>query len=156
MKVIKLLCVFVICLLFVGFRAGASWLRSGFNHYKIEEIEKLNQPENVEKMWKLTYNDSKKPVTVTKRTNSNCIFYVISTDFFEVCYACTAKGFGIGTVKKAWSCVPVEINQAVLNAEELKRQKVIVPEEIDEEKALELIANYLPELLREEYTHLLI
>ena len=155
MKAIKALNVFVICFLFVNFQTNASGLRVGFSDYKIEAVDNLNPAKNVEKAWNLTYNDSNKPVTVVKRINSDGVYYVVNTEFFEVCYACTSKGFGVGTVKKSWSCVPYEINHVVLNPVELKRQKLITPGKIDDEKALGLIASYLPYLLNDEYTHLL-
>jgi len=58
-------------------------------------------------------------------------------------------------VKKSWSSVPLEICSAVLNAEEMKKQGIITPNGVDDEKALGLIASYLPQLLNENYTHLL-
>lgn len=155
MKAIKTISVILTCLLLVSFQNNAANLKGGSNDYKIEEVDNPGQLKNAEKVWNLTYDGSDRPVTVVKRKNSDCVFYVVNTDFFEVCYACTPKGFGVGTVKKSWSSVPFQINQAVLNPDGMKKQKVIVPEKVSDEKALGLIASYLPELLNDEYKHLL-
>jgi hypothetical protein len=155
MKAFKALTVLVLCLLVASFQASASGLRSGFNDYKIEAVDDFVPGNNVEKVWNLTYNNSDKPVVVEKRKSSDGVYYVVTNEFFEVCYSCTSKGFGARTVKNAWSCVPREINDVVLNQEELKNQKVILPSKVDDEKALGLIASYLPNLLNEGYTHLL-
>lgn len=155
MKMLKTLSVFAMCLFFVSFQTTATGLRAGFSDYKIEEANDLVQESRVEKAWTLTYNDSDNAVKVFKRKNAENVYYVVNCDYFEVCYACTSKGFGAGIVKNAWSCVPAEINGAVINADELKKQKIILPAKVDDEKALGLIASYLPDLLNENYTHLL-
>jgi hypothetical protein len=143
------------CFLFVSVNAIASGYRSGFNDYQIEAVENLNLGKSIDKVWSLTYNGSEKPVTVLKRTTSDGFAYVVNNPFFEVSYTTTAKGFGVKTVKRSWSSVPREICSAVLNAEEMKKQEIITPNQVDDEKALGLIANYLPQLLNENYTHLL-
>jgi hypothetical protein len=37
----------------------------------------------------------------------------------------------------------------------MKNQQIITPNKVDDEKALGLIASYLPDLLNDGYTHLL-
>ncbi len=80
---------------------------------------------------------------------------MVRNDFFEVCYAITSKGFGAKKVRTSWSTVPRQINSVVLNKEQLKRQEVISPNKVNDETALGLIANFLPDLINDEYTHLL-
>ncbi len=155
MKKLKMLSVFVICFLAVSVSVNATGFRTGFNDYAIEEVENLNLGKSVEKVWNLTYNSSGKPVTVVKRNTSDGAVYIVNSKFFEVCYASTSKGFGTKTVKKSWSSVPAQINDVVVNPEEWKKQQVITPQKVDDDKALGLIASYLPNLLNENYTHLL-
>jgi len=89
MKKLKALSVFVVCLLFVSFQSSATGVQNSMNDYKIEEVDNLIPGKDVAKAWTLTYNDSQTPVNVMKRVKSDCIYYVVNTEFFEVCYKCT-------------------------------------------------------------------
>jgi hypothetical protein len=155
MKKLKVFTLVVVCFFIVSAQAGAVGFRTGFNNYQITEVDNLNLGKSVEKVWNLTYEGSQNPITVVKRHTGEGTVYIVNSKFFEVCYASTSKGFGTRTVKKAWSSVPGQINGAVINAEELKKQQILTPQKVDDEKALGLIASYLPNLLNEEYTHLL-
>jgi hypothetical protein len=155
MKKLKVFTIVVVCFIFVSVQAGAVGFRTGFNNYQITEVNNLDIAKSVDKVWNLTYEGSQNPITVMKRHTGESTVYIVSSEFFEVCYASTSKGFGTRTVKKAWSSVPGQINGAVINAEELKKQQILTPQKVDDEKALGLIASYLPNLLNEEYTHLL-
>lgn len=155
MKKFKMFSVLTVCFLFVLTVAQATGYRSEFNEYEIKAVENLNLGKNVEKVWNLTYNGSSNPVTVVKRNTPEGSVYLVNSKFFEVCYASTSKGFGTRAVKRAWSNVPYQINDVVINTEEVKKQQIITPGKVDDEKALGLIASYLPGLLNDEYTHLL-
>ena len=48
-----------------------------------------------------------------------------------------------------------KISRAVISREEMKRQQIITPNRVDDERALGLIASYLPDLVNDGYTHLL-
>jgi hypothetical protein len=155
MKKLMMFNVLVACFLVVSFAVHATGYRTEFSDYEIKAVENLNPGKNVEKVWNLTYNGSDKSVTVVKRKTSEGAFYLVNSKFFEVGYASTSKGFGTRAIKRAWSSVPYQINEVVINPEQLKKQTVITPGKVDDEKALGLIASYLPELLNDEYTHLL-
>jgi hypothetical protein len=155
MKKLKVLVVLFMCVFIVSVSAEAADIRKGFNKYEIAAVENLNMGMNVEKAWSLKYEGSENGVTVVKRTTSEGCAYIVSSRYFEVCYVSSAKGFGTKSVKKSWSTVPAQINTAVLNAEELKKQAVITQNKVDDEKALGLIASYLPSLLNDNYIHLL-
>jgi predicted metal-dependent enzyme (double-stranded beta helix superfamily) len=155
MRKMRIIIAASVCFLFVSVIATASGYRTGFNDYQIEAVENVNLGKDIDKVWNLSYNGSDKPVTVVKRNTSDGVAYVVNNPFFEVCYTNSAKGFGVKTVKRAWSSVPREICSVVLNADEMKKQGIITPNRVDDEQALGLIANYLPELLNENYTHLL-
>lgn len=155
MKKFKMFTVLAVCFLFVSVSVQATGYRNEFKDYEIKTVENLNLGKNVEKVWNLTYNGSSNPVTVVKRNTSEGSFYLVNSKFFEVCYASTSKGFGTRVMKRAWSSVPYQINDVVINSAEVKNQQIITPEKVDDEKALGLIASYLPGLLNDEYTHLL-
>jgi len=155
MKNYKVLSLFFVLMLTATLTINATGYRNGFNDYKIETINYTDTEKNVDKMWNLTYNDSNKPVTVMKRHLGKDIFYIINSQHFEVCYACTTKGFGTSLMKNMWSSVPVQINAAVLNANEFKNQRIITPKKVNDEEALGLIADYLPNLINDEYIHVL-
>ena len=154
MKKLKVATLFVLCAFIASTYANATGLRSELNDYKIEEIN-ANLAEGMEKVWKLTYNGGEKPVTVVKRDLPNGCAYVVNSDFFEVCYASTPKGFGTRTIKRSWSTVPMQISEAVINQNEIKKQQIILPGQVDDETALGLIASFLPHLLNDDYKHLL-
>jgi hypothetical protein len=155
MKKLKVLLLLFVCVLFLTMQAEAADIRKGFNKYEIAEVENLNMGLNVEKAWNLKYEGSENGVVVVKRTTSDGCAYVVSSRFFEICYISSDKGFGTKAVKKSWSTVPSQINNAVLNADELKKQAVITQTKPDDEKALGLIASFLPSLINDNYIHLL-
>jgi hypothetical protein len=155
MKNLKVLVVLLICVFISSVRAEAAGIRKGFNKYEIAAIENLNMGINVEKAWNLKYEGSENGVVVVKRSTPDGCAYIVSSRFFEVCYLSTSKGFGTRSVKKSWSTVPTQINSAVLNVDELKKQAVITQGKVDDEKALGLIASFLPSLINDSYIHLL-
>ncbi|SHF01435.1 hypothetical protein SAMN05444274_103252 [Mariniphaga anaerophila] len=146
---------FVVCFLVASFSVNASGYTTELLEYEITAVDNLNLGKSVAKVWNLTYSEGGKSVTVIKRNTSEGAVYVVNSDFFEVCYASTTKGFGTRTMKKSWSKVPFQINDVVINSDEVKKQQIITPEKVDDKKALGLIASYLPVLLNEQYTHLL-
>lgn len=155
MKKFKVITVFVVCFFIASAYAGAVETNKGIRNYEIESVENVQMGKSVEKVWTLTYEKSENPVTVIKRSTLDGTYYVVNSKYFEVCYLASSNGFGTRLVKKAWSNVPRQINYAVLNAEEIKRQQTLTPYKVDDEIALGLIASYLPGLLNEQYEHLL-
>lgn len=151
----KLVTLSVIFVMLVSLTAQASGTRSEFNSYEIESLEDLYMGKKIAAIWTLSYSSDENPVTVVKRNTIEGAEYVVHSRFFEVCYASTNKGFGTKEVRKAWRNVPKKISSAVLSTEEMKRQEIITPNQVDDERALGLIASYLPDLLNSGYTHLL-
>jgi hypothetical protein len=155
MKRAKLFAASLICMLISISVSQANVYRNGFNDYKIETVENIDLSKDIDKIWNLTYNESDKTVTVVKRHVGDDVFYIVNSKHFEVCYACTTKGFGTSLMKKGWSHVPVQINNAVLNASEFSNQRIITPVKVNDEKALGLIAAYLPNLINDHYLHVI-
>lgn len=155
MKNLRLVSVFAVCLLVLSVSVNASGYRTDFKNYEIESVDDLNFGKSVDKVWTLTYNSSGKPVTVVKHKTVEGAEYVVHSKFFEVSYAATADGFGARNVRNSWRSVPRQINDVVLDTDQMKRQEVITPNKVDDEKALGLIASFLPELINDNYTHVL-
>jgi len=155
MKKLNLLSVIAICLLVVSVSANATGLRTEFKEYEISTVDDLYVGKKVDAIWTLSYSANEVPVTVVKRSTMDGVEYVVHSKFFEVSYASTANGFGTKEVRKSWSNVPKKISKAVISQEEMKKQQIITPNKVDDEKALGLIASYLPDLINDGYTHLL-
>lgn len=157
MKKLNLVTVLAAAFLLVSVVASASGTgtRAAFNAYEIEEIDNLYMGKSVKALWTLSYSVNEEPVTVVKRKTSVGFEYVVHSKHFEVSYAATSKGFGVKETRKSWSNVPRKITHAVLSQEQMARQEIITPNKVDDEKALGLIASYLPDLVNDGYTHLL-
>ncbi|MFW6370482.1 MAG: hypothetical protein ACOC10_04675 [Bacteroidota bacterium] len=155
MKNLKVISVFIACFFIATVYVSAVETSKKIRNYEIEAVENIQLGENAEKVWNLTYEGSENSILVTKRSNLDGTFYIVNSEYFEVSYLASSKGFGVRPVKKAWSNVPRQINSVILNTEELKRQKTLTPGNVDDEKALGLIASYLPDLINDQYVHLL-
>lgn len=155
MKKVNLLSVLVLAILLVSASASATGLRTQFNSFEIEEVDNLYMGKSVKALWTVSYSAEEDPVTVVKRKTLEGVEYVVHSKHFQVSYASTHEGFGAKETRRAWSDVPKRISRAVINNEELERQRIITPNEVDDEKALGLIASFLPDLINDGYTHLL-
>src|SRR5690554_4021735 len=155
MKMLKLVPVFAAMILTINMHSLAAKVGNEILNYEIEAIENINLGKDVSKVWNLTYEGSENPITVIKRQTTDGSAFIARSHFFEVCYMSGPSGFGAKTVKRAWSNVPNQINSVVLNSKELKKQQIISPSQVDDEKALGLIASFLPNLINEQYQHLL-
>ncbi len=155
MKKLNVFASVLICLVLVSGSIFATGFRSEFKDYNIKTVDDVLVGKSVQAMWLISYGSDEKPITVVKRQTSKGIDYVVYTKYFEVNYCASEKGFGAKTSKKPWTDVPKVINNAVINMEELKKQEILTTNAVDDEKALGLIASYLPFLINEGYTHIL-
>jgi hypothetical protein len=155
MKKLKVLASVLVCLVLVSGTALATGFRSEFKEYKIIAVGDVVKGKSVKTVWELSYNNSETPVTVEKRNTSVGIEYVVYSKYFEVSYLSSTKGFGSKMVRKSWSQIPQQINTAVINMDEFKKQQILTPNSVNDEQALGLIAAYLPFLINEGYTHVL-
>ncbi len=155
MKKFNLSVAFVVCMFFISTTAFAIGDRKEFKNYKITAVTDVNLGKNVNAVWTLKYNQGEKTITVLKHKVKDGCDYVVRSNFFEISYVATPNGFGARTVKRSMSTVPAEINRVVLNKEQIQRQAIISPSQVDDETALNLIAAFLPDLINDEYTHVL-
>lgn len=155
MKRTSLFSIVVVFGLLVSISANATGVSTEFKHYEITPVDDLYLGKKVEKVWTLTYSGDQRPVTVIKTRNIEGTNYIVRSEFFEVNYLSGSEGFGVVELKKHWSNIPKQITNAVINQKEMQNQRIITPTRVDDEKALGLIAGFLPLLLNEGYTHLL-
>lgn len=157
MKKLNYVAVLVVAFLFVSAVSNATGTgsRLEFNTFDIEEVDNLYMGKAVKAIWTVSYSTNEEPVTVVKRKTLEGVEYVVHSKHFEVSYATTADGFGAKETRRSWSEVPRRISRAVINDDELARQKIITPKKVDDEQALGLIASFLPDLVNDGYTHLL-
>lgn len=155
MKKLSLVIALFVCLVVVSVSANATGLRTDFKEFEISTVDDLFVGKNVQKIWTVSYSANELPVTVIKRNTLEGAEYVVYSKHFEVSYASTAIGFGTKEVRSSWSNVPKRISKAVINRDEMKRQQIITPNNVDDDKALGLIASFLPDLINDGYTHLL-
>ncbi len=127
----------------------------GKPNFEISLKDDLYVGNRAEKAWTIKYENARAQVTVVKHLTSEGVAYSVHSDFFDVCYMCTEKGFGTARIRKNWCVVNPEISRAVINSDELARQKVLTPRKINDEDAVGLIASYLPMLLNPAYQHIL-
>lgn len=138
--------------------SSASFANSGkteTNEVKITAIENSNSGKEDSKAWVLNFADGQKPVTVTLRQDGDERNFLVQSEFFEICYVAGKKGFGAKRVPHALSKVPYEINSVVLNEDAIRKQKVLAPNTISNDEALNLIVGFLPDLMNKNYEHLL-
>ena len=144
----------MVCMFLVS-NVLATGTRNEFKKFEISPVDDLFVGKNIKAIWTVSYSNTETPVTVVKRKTFEGTEYVVYSKYFEVSYLASSNGFGTKMVRKSWSNVPKKINEAVINHEEFLKQEIITPNKVDDERALGLIACYLPFLLNDGYTHLL-
>jgi len=106
-------------------------------------------------VWNLKYSESENGFKITMLEKNGVKEYSVRSKFFEVAYVLDNNGFGARMIKSGDSQVPGQILEQVINQNELKNQKIISDTQIDNATALNLIASYLPDLINDNYKHLL-
>ncbi|MEN8116545.1 MAG: hypothetical protein ABFS16_06170 [Bacteroidota bacterium] len=155
MKKLKVLAILMVGLFLMSFTASATGSRAEFKEYSISAVDDLYMGKSVKAIWTLSYSNNETPVTVVKRNTLEGTEYVVHSKYFAVSYVSSTNGFGVREVRNSWSDVPKKITRAVVSQEEMKNQEIITPNKVDDEKALGLIASYLPDLVNDGYTHVL-
>ncbi len=155
MKKLSFVSVLLVSMVVLSLSVKAIGTRDAFTKFEISVVDNQKLNNDVQKAWQIKYGENETPVTVEKVNNTKGCSYLVRSDYFEVSYNSTSKGFGAKTIKNSQRKVPFDITNAVINSESLKQQSVITPNSVDDEKALVLIASYLPMLINDNYTHLL-
>lgn len=125
------------------------------SNYKISPDQNFTPTTSFRKSWEIAYGESKTPVRVYLKETKKGQEYVVRTKYFEVKYVNGSNGFGAKMVNSSESTVSESLNAAVINAANLESQKRISPNAIAEDRVLETIASYLPDLINEQYNSIL-
>lgn len=152
-KIITGITAFAFCL--ATFAVQATETDRTFSDYDIVPVSTQDLSSKAEKAWVLSYDNEESPIVITLHETKREKNYVVRAEHFEVSYVCCKKGFGASLVKPGYSEIPEEIISRVINSEELNRQKILTPNQVTEDQALDLIAAYLPDLINPSYKHLL-
>lgn len=141
---------------FAGTRVNAiSPASDESNRVEVTAVDDLHLGNSIEKLWKVSYSKEETPVTIALRPTAKGTEYVVRSKFFEVIYANDKHGFGVRKMPASLREVPDPINSFVLNKQQLQQQRVLVPNKVSDEVALGLIVSYLPDLINENYQHLI-
>ncbi|WP_372772484.1 hypothetical protein [Mangrovibacterium sp.] len=122
--------------------------------YRITPVPQTELASGIDKAWTLVYSTSESPISIEFQCSKRCTTYCVRGENFEVVYECSRKGFGARKAKASESTIPQELNMIVVNKEEIGRQQILTSEKVDDERALTLIAAYLPDLLNTRYNTL--
>ncbi len=155
MKKLSYFAVLVMVLFLSASIANATGVRSALEDFTITPVNDLHLGKQVKAVWKISYSKDEVPVTVVKRKTLEGTEYLVQSEYFAVCYVSTSDGFGAKQLRSKWCSVPKKINKAVINQQELAKQQIITPNNVDDKTALGLIASYLPDLINDGYTHIL-
>jgi len=147
--------VFVVVLLSLSLSLNAATGDRTYGEYTITPVEQEELSPEFEKAWTLSYSPDGTPILISYKTGKHCKTYIVRGDHFEVAYECTKDGFGARMVKSKERVFPVELTSAVLSQNELANQRILTPDRVDDERALALIAGFLPDLIEPSYQHLL-
>jgi hypothetical protein len=123
--------------------------------YKISPDLNFNPTSNFQKSWEIAYGEAKTPVHVYLKETKKGQEYIVRTKYFEVKYVNGSNGFGARTISASEITVNETLNAAVVNAKKMESQKCISSDAIAEERVLEMIASYLPDLINEQYNSIL-
>ena len=129
---------------------------ASFNsNFKISPDLNFSPTSDFQKSWVIAYGESTQPVHVFLRETKKGQEYVVRTSYFEVRYVNGKQGFGVKMVNVSDITVNESLNTTVINQASLNNQKKISVEAIDNDKVLEMIASYLPDLINKQYSNIL-
>lgn len=125
------------------------------SNYKISPDLNFSPGSSYLKCWEITYGESKNPVHIFMKETKKGQEYLVRTNYFEVKYVNGPNGFGVRMITGKECAVSETLNTAVLNQSQLDNQKCINSGTIENDKILEMIASYLPDLINEQYNSIL-
>ncbi|HZL11219.1 MAG TPA: hypothetical protein VFC65_14610 [Prolixibacteraceae bacterium] len=123
--------------------------------YKISPDLNYSPNSDFLKSWEIAYGESQMPVRVFMKETRKGQEYLVRTKYFEVKYVNGSQGFGVQMIHGTESTVSESLNAAVLDQKQLDSQECISQNALDDDKVLEMIASYLPDLINEQYNSIL-
>jgi hypothetical protein len=136
-----------------AFNANARQVVTANENYTISTDASIDLSVNSSKSWVIEYGE--KQIQVYKHETKKGEEYIVRNEYFEVMYVNDSKGFGVREIKNKHAKVAYQINSAVICTKQMEQQEILSPKKLDEEKALNYIASFVPFLLNENYKHIL-
>lgn len=133
--------------------ANARQVVTANENYTISTDASIDLSVESTKSWVIEYGE--KQIQVYKHETKKGEEYIVRNEYFEVMYVNNTKGFGVREIKNKHSKVAYQINNAVICAKQMEQQAMLSPKMLNEEKALNYIASFVPFLLNENYKHIL-
>ena len=123
-----------------------------FGKYTISPVEfpMVIKGEEV-KTYELNYANCNRAIQIGVVPEKNCTNFIMKCDQFEIEYVCKKGVFGVKKMSNAYSDIPKDMNEAVLDRFNYLTQRVISQKPKTENELLGLIACYFPKLIKEEY-----
>ncbi|WP_163716106.1 hypothetical protein [Mangrovibacterium lignilyticum] len=145
----------LVALVVVATNSYASSYEAFNDTYRISTEDVAVSSKDVAKCWNIVYGDSSRPVKVFLKQTKNGDEYTVRSSYFEVKYVNGAKGFGVRELRGSEQKVPADLNYKVLNNVNLNSQKIISGAKVADGQVLEMIADFLPELINDEFKTIL-
>lgn len=126
---------------------------STFGKYSISENKTINQSDNSDtKTFVLNYQNSKEPFKVRFIKDTKCRTFVITSDNFEISYCCNKGVFGVKRTCKKNRNISAQTTSKYLDRQQYLHQRIITQRPKTDKELLGLIACYLPNLIKKEYS----
>ncbi len=148
-------CILVLVISLTSINVWAGNDESFNSDHRISPDLNFSPASGFQKSWTIAYGESKTPVRVFMKETKKGHEYLVRTQYFEVKYVNGTQGFGVRLITGSESTISENLNTAVLNQTQLDSQKCISSDAIGNEKVLEMIASYLPDLINPKYTSIL-
>lgn len=155
MKTITIHFTIIAVLLFVCSSSFAGTIGKANTEFEITPVENLHLGKSIEKVWTINYSLLEKPVTITLRTVATGKEYVVRSAYLEVIYTSDDEGFGVRKIRPSMKEFSGKITSSILNKQQMQTQRILTPKKVSDAYALNLIGSYLPDLLNEQYLHLI-
>ena len=102
------------------------------------------------KAYVITYQNSPMEVKVVIKKDKKCKNYIVLSDKLSIQYVCNGDYFGVQKLDKSFENSGLSTSDEALNRSEYYHQKLIVPGKQDELTATQLIAAYIPMLIKDD------
>lgn len=122
---------------------------NNFGEFNVEEVEDvLTNSKEVSKIYTITYKELNSPVTVEVFKNGKQKDFVVRSKGFEAQYTKGKDGFGVKKLDAKYAKVDKEAYTFEIDRRNYLYQRVITQTYNSESDYVELIACYLPELVK--------
>ncbi len=153
MKTIKVISATFLTALIVSFSAEANNKTNTENAYTIEAASNSSSTQSSKLMatdnkYTIYFETMDTPLQVRITEEKETKNFIVSSPDFEVMYQLKGNAFGVAYVLPEEASIPKEAMYEKLNRKAFLHQKVITQSPKSEKEYLQLIASYVPELMK--------